>query len=151
VAGPPGRTRVQLAARADVELGEDLTRVVLDGAGADEQPGADLRVRQPVAGQPGDLGFLGGQFVIPAATGALVRCLPGGPQLAPGPASVYRISVKREPHGAASSYLNRDLRDGTIVDVAAPRGDFVLDDGTGPVLLISAGIGVTPVLSMLYE
>ena len=35
--------------------------------------------------------------------------------------------------------------------MAAPRGDFVLDDGTGPVLLISAGIGVTPVLAMLHE
>jgi ferredoxin-NADP reductase/MOSC domain-containing protein YiiM len=65
-------------------------------------------------------------------------------------ASTYRISVKQEPHGAASSYLNHDLQPGAILDVAAPRGDFVLDDA-GPVLLISAGIGVTPVLSMLYE
>jgi ferredoxin-NADP reductase/MOSC domain-containing protein YiiM/ferredoxin len=63
----------------------------------------------------------------------------------------YRISVKAEPHGVASSYLNRDLRPGAIVDVAAPRGDFVLDEGTGPVLLISAGIGVTPVLAMLHQ
>jgi ferredoxin-NADP reductase len=63
----------------------------------------------------------------------------------------YRISVKQEPHGVASSYLNRDLQPGAILEVAAPRGDFVLDDGTGPVLLISAGIGVTPVLSMLHQ
>jgi ferredoxin-NADP reductase/MOSC domain-containing protein YiiM len=63
----------------------------------------------------------------------------------------YRISVKREPHGVASSYLNRRLRAGAILDVAAPRGDFTLGEGTGPVLLIAAGIGVTPVLSMLYE
>ncbi len=63
----------------------------------------------------------------------------------------YRISVKREPHGVASSYLNRDLRPGATLDVAAPRGDFVLDEGTGPVLLVSAGIGVTPVLSMLHQ
>ena len=61
----------------------------------------------------------------------------------------YRISVKQEPHGVASGYLNRDLRPGTVIDVAAPRGDFVLDEGNGPVLLISAGIGVTPVLAML--
>jgi ferredoxin-NADP reductase len=66
-------------------------------------------------------------------------------------AGTYRISVKQEPHGAASGYLNHDLRPGAILDVAAPRGDFVLDDGTGPVLLISAGIGVTPVLSMLHQ
>jgi ferredoxin-NADP reductase/MOSC domain-containing protein YiiM/ferredoxin len=64
----------------------------------------------------------------------------------------YRISVKREPHGAASSYLNRSLRPGAALDVAAPRGDFVLDDGgAGPILLVSAGIGVTPVLSMLHQ
>jgi ferredoxin-NADP reductase/MOSC domain-containing protein YiiM/ferredoxin len=63
----------------------------------------------------------------------------------------YRISVKGEPHGAASGYLNRDLKPGALLDAAAPRGDFVLDDGTGPVLLISAGIGVTPVLSMLHQ
>ena len=63
----------------------------------------------------------------------------------------YRISVKQEPHGVASSYLNSDLRPGADLDVAAPRGDFVLDEGAGPVLLISAGIGVTPVLSLLHQ
>jgi ferredoxin-NADP reductase/MOSC domain-containing protein YiiM len=66
-------------------------------------------------------------------------------------AGIYRISVKQEPHGIASSYLNHHLEPGAVLDVAAPRGDFVLDDGTGPVLLISAGIGVTPVLSMLHQ
>ena len=63
----------------------------------------------------------------------------------------YRISVKQEPHGTVSSYLNRDLRPGATLQVAAPRGDFVLDNAAGPILLISAGIGVTPVLSMLHE
>jgi len=68
---------------------------------------------------------------------------------APG-ADHYRISVKAEPHGIASRYLNRELRPGATLDAAAPRGDFVLDHDTGPVLLISAGIGVTPVLAMLH-
>jgi ferredoxin-NADP reductase/MOSC domain-containing protein YiiM len=63
----------------------------------------------------------------------------------------YRISVKREPHGVVSSYLDSKLRPGDVLDAAAPRGEFMLDASTGPVLLISAGIGVTPVLSMLYE
>ncbi|HEX3960685.1 MAG TPA: MOSC and FAD-binding oxidoreductase domain-containing protein [Trebonia sp.] len=63
----------------------------------------------------------------------------------------YRISVKQEAGGTASSYLNHHLQPGAVLDVAAPRGDFVLDDGAGPVLLISAGIGVTPVLSMLHH
>jgi ferredoxin-NADP reductase/MOSC domain-containing protein YiiM len=66
-------------------------------------------------------------------------------------ASTYRISVKREPHGIASGYLNHELRPGAVLGVAAPRGDFVLGDGTRPVLLVSAGIGVTPVLSMLHQ
>jgi len=69
----------------------------------------------------------------------------------PPGARTYRISVKREPHGVASSYLDDKLRAGDVLDAAAPRGEFVLDASTGPVLLISAGIGITPVLSMLYE
>ncbi len=69
---------------------------------------------------------------------------------APG-ASAYRISVKQEPHGTASTYLNHQVRPGARMEAAAPRGDFVLGDEGGPVLLISAGIGVTPVLAMLHE
>jgi ferredoxin-NADP reductase/MOSC domain-containing protein YiiM len=68
---------------------------------------------------------------------------------APG-ASPYRISVKHEPDGLASTYLTTSLRQGAVLDVAAPRGTFVLDGGTDPVVLLSAGIGVTPVLSMLH-
>jgi ferredoxin-NADP reductase/MOSC domain-containing protein YiiM len=66
-------------------------------------------------------------------------------------AGTYRISVKQEPHGVASSYLDNKVRAGDVLDAAAPRGEFVLDASTGPVLLISAGIGVTPVLAMLYQ
>jgi ferredoxin-NADP reductase len=63
----------------------------------------------------------------------------------------YRISVKREPHGIASGWLHQHLEPGALLEAAAPRGEFTLDAGTGPVLLISAGIGVTPVLSMLHQ
>ncbi|HKE65716.1 MAG TPA: MOSC and FAD-binding oxidoreductase domain-containing protein [Micromonosporaceae bacterium] len=63
----------------------------------------------------------------------------------------YRISVKREPHGIVSGYLNTDVTAGTVLDVAAPRGEFVLGDGTEPVALISGGIGATPVLAMLHQ
>ena len=69
---------------------------------------------------------------------------------APG-ATSYRISVKHEPHGTVSGYLTSSVRPGAVLDAAAPRGDFLLGDGTGPVLLISAGIGATPVLSMLHD
>jgi hypothetical protein len=46
-----GQDAAQLVARADLELDEHLAQVVLDGARADEQPGADLLVREPVAGE----------------------------------------------------------------------------------------------------
>ena len=65
-------------------------------------------------------------------------------------ADSYRISVKREQHGAASRYLHTRLRVGEQLDVAAPRGTFTLKPGDSPVLLISAGVGATPVLAMLH-
>jgi ferredoxin-NADP reductase/MOSC domain-containing protein YiiM len=65
-------------------------------------------------------------------------------------AGKFRISVKRETHGAASQYIHSHLRIGDTVDVAAPRGTFVVNDGAGPLILLSAGVGVTPLLSMLH-
>jgi ferredoxin-NADP reductase/MOSC domain-containing protein YiiM/ferredoxin len=61
----------------------------------------------------------------------------------------YRISVKREPSGAASGYLYTRLSVGDQLDIAAPRGTFILDRTDAPVLLVSAGVGATPVLAML--
>jgi ferredoxin-NADP reductase len=68
-----------------------------------------------------------------------------------GPPDVgyYRIAVKREHDGAASGYLHTRLVVGDQVDIAAPRGTFILDSTHAPVLLISVGIGATPVLAML--
>ncbi|HWC39731.1 MAG TPA: MOSC and FAD-binding oxidoreductase domain-containing protein [Acidimicrobiales bacterium] len=60
----------------------------------------------------------------------------------------YRISVKRE--GAGSTYMHEHLKVGDVIDVAAPRGSFILRDGDSPVVLISAGVGATPVLAMLH-
>ncbi len=62
----------------------------------------------------------------------------------------YRISVKREPHGAASGYIHAHVKVGDLIDVAAPRGTFFLTDSEAPVILLSAGVGATPVLSMLH-
>jgi ferredoxin-NADP reductase/MOSC domain-containing protein YiiM/ferredoxin len=62
----------------------------------------------------------------------------------------YRISVKREQHGVASRYLHDVLRVGDVIDAGAPRGSFVLRPGDRPVVLISAGVGATPVLAMLH-
>src|SRR3954453_15540514 len=62
----------------------------------------------------------------------------------------YRISVKLEPNGAAGTYL-RALGVGDLLDISLPRGSFTLRDESRPVVLLSAGIGATPVLAMLYE
>jgi ferredoxin-NADP reductase/MOSC domain-containing protein YiiM/ferredoxin len=67
----------------------------------------------------------------------------------PPRAGWYRIGVKREPRGTASGWLHSRLAVGDQLDVAAPRGTFILDETHAPVLLISAGIGATPVLAML--
>ncbi len=69
---------------------------------------------------------------------------------APG-AGYYRIGVKHEPDGVASGYLHTRLRVGDQLQIAAPRGTFILDPSQAPVLLISAGVGATPVLAMLHE
>lgn len=62
----------------------------------------------------------------------------------------YRISVKRETHGRVSRWLHQHIRVGSVVTAAAPRGDFYLADGDGPVVLLSADVGITPVLAMLH-
>ncbi len=71
--------------------------------------------------------------------------LSGGPE-----AGRYRITVKQEPHGIASTYVNTRLRSGDMVDVSEPRGAFTLEAGDRPVVLVSAGAGVTPVMAMLH-
>jgi ferredoxin-NADP reductase/MOSC domain-containing protein YiiM len=68
---------------------------------------------------------------------------------APG-SNTYRVSVKHEPNGVASSFLHNHVAAGDALDVSAPRGAFTLKTGDGPVVLLSAGIGATPVLAMLY-
>jgi ferredoxin-NADP reductase len=68
----------------------------------------------------------------------------------PPGAGYYRITVKREHEGTASGYLHTRLAVGDQLDIAAPRGTFILDATQAAVLLISAGIGATPVLAMLH-
>jgi len=67
----------------------------------------------------------------------------------PPGAPAYRVSVKCEPHGAGSQFIYSRVRAGDVLEAAAPRGTFTLRSGQEPVLLISAGVGATPVLAML--
>jgi ferredoxin-NADP reductase/MOSC domain-containing protein YiiM len=68
----------------------------------------------------------------------------------PPSAERYRLGIKKENHGAAGNYLATQIGIGDILEVSAPRGSFVLQPGDRPIVLISAGIGVTPVLAMLH-
>ena len=62
----------------------------------------------------------------------------------------YRISIKVEVQGAAGNYIRTGVGVGDGLEVGAPRGSFTLDDATSPVVLVSAGVGVTPMLAMLH-
>jgi ferredoxin-NADP reductase/MOSC domain-containing protein YiiM/ferredoxin len=105
---------------------------------------------EPPDGEP-VAAALPGQFVVlrlgPPSAPELMRSysLSGEPG-----ATTYRVSVKREAHGAASAYIDERLQIGDIVQASASRGDFTLRPGDTPVVLLSAGIGVTPVLAMLH-
>ncbi|MDI4235860.1 MOSC and FAD-binding oxidoreductase domain-containing protein [Bradyrhizobium sp. Arg237L] len=94
---------------------------------------------------------LPGQYIV-----LRLRPTGGGPPLfrsysLSGPPSTerYRISVKIEPNGTAGTYLREHLQVGDVLDVSSPRGSFILQFGERPVVLLSAGIGATPVLAML--
>jgi ferredoxin-NADP reductase/MOSC domain-containing protein YiiM len=62
----------------------------------------------------------------------------------------FRISVKNELNGIGSSFLCDRAREGDLLDVSAPRGSFTLRPGRNPVVSLSAGVGATPVMSMLH-
>jgi ferredoxin-NADP reductase/MOSC domain-containing protein YiiM len=62
----------------------------------------------------------------------------------------FRISVKDEPNGIGSSFLCSCTQEGDLLDVSAPRGSFILRPSQDPVVLLSAGVGATPVMSMLH-
>src|SRR5690606_14499850 len=62
----------------------------------------------------------------------------------------YRISVKKEPGGVASNWLHKKAGVGSVIKVAAPAGEFFLaEQPTRPVVLLSGGVGLTPMVAML--
>ncbi len=62
----------------------------------------------------------------------------------------FRISVKSELNGIGSTFLCQQTQEGGELDISAPRGSFTLRPGQSPVVLLSAGVGATPVMSMLH-
>jgi ferredoxin-NADP reductase/MOSC domain-containing protein YiiM len=108
-------------------------------------------VLAPIDGHPLPV-FQAGQFVV-------LRLIvdPGKPpvlrsySLSDLPAADhFRISVKSELNGIGSSFLCNRAREGDVLDVSAPRGSFTLRPSQSPVVLLSAGVGATPVMSMLH-
>src|SRR5690606_24652960 len=95
--------------------------------------------------------FLPGQYLTiharPDGEGAPVqRCY--SLSNAPGE-GVLRISVKRVAGGRASPWLHDGVAAGDVLDVGAPAGAFHLTDDETPVVLVSGGIGITPMMAML--
>ena len=70
---------------------------------------------------------------------------------APSNGEYYRISIKKEEEGQISKLLCDTLEVGDQVQISAPAGKFVLEEGHEPIVLIGGGIGITPMLTMAYE
>jgi ferredoxin-NADP reductase len=106
------------------------------------EPADGLPISAPLPGQ-----FAVLRLRIETGAPALLRSysLSGEPS-----AGRYRISVKREAHGAAGAYIAEKVQVGDVLEVSAPRGDFTLQPGDVPAVFLSAGIGATPVLAMLH-
>ncbi|WP_323766748.1 pyridoxamine 5'-phosphate oxidase family protein [Antarctobacter sp.] len=106
----------------------------------------------PADGRPLDP-FEAGQYLpievqIPGQKGTSKRSysLSGPPQ----ERRFYRISVKREDKGLVSRFLHDQLREGSVIEAQKPSGDFVIPCSNCPLVLVSAGVGLTPMLSALH-
>ena len=62
----------------------------------------------------------------------------------------YRLSIKRESQGTASRFLHDELKAGDRISARRPSGDFVVPCSNCPLVLVSAGVGLTPMLSILH-
>ncbi len=115
---------------------DDVTSFVFEAHDGDALPafesGQHLPIELEVPGQPGRV-----RRTYSLSSG------PGDPR--------YRISVKREARGLASAHLHDHLEPGDLLNARSPAGDFVLRPGSRPLVLLSTGIGVTPLLSMLRD
>ena len=69
----------------------------------------------------------------------------------PSEPQFYRISVKREDKGLVSRFLHDQMREGSVIEAHKPAGDFVIPCSNCPLVLVSAGVGLTPMLSMLHS
>lgn len=127
-----GFRRVRVAAK--VPESADVISLLLEPTDA-------LPLAEPLAGQ-----FIVVRLEPDPEKPPLIRSysLSGAPN-----AAQYRVSIKCEVGGAASAYIDHQVDVGDMLAVSAPRGGFTLKPGERPLVLASAGIGITPVLAIL--
>ncbi|TCL71146.1 NO-inducible flavohemoprotein [Rhizobium sp. BK251] len=122
--------RIETKRRESEVITSFILRPVDGGPVLRHQPGQYLTFRIPVAG------------LSPQRRNYSISSAPNG--------ETYRISVKREPHGLISNTLHDEIPEGAILEVAPPTGDFFLaEESDRPIVLLSGGVGLTPMVSML--
>jgi ferredoxin-NADP reductase/MOSC domain-containing protein YiiM/ferredoxin len=129
----PGFRKVRVAAKA--RESDDVISLSLESA--DAPP-----LAKPLPGQFVVLRLQAGHEGAP-----LMRSysLSGAPD-----AACYRVSIKCGIDSAAGTYLDRRMDIGDTLEMSAPRGSFILQASESPIVLASAGIGITPVLAILH-
>ena len=65
--------------------------------------------------------------------------------------NMYKITVKNITDGIISNHLSGIIKEGDVVEVSVPCGVFVLPDGREPVVLVGAGVGITPLVTMMHK
>jgi len=104
---------------------------------------------EPTDGKPLPL-FKPGQFLTIIVTTQAGEKIRRNYSLSDAPGMSYlRISVKREPEGVVSNLLHDKLKLDDCVELLHPAGDFTLRENTKPLILLTAGVGITPAISML--
>lgn len=154
LAGELIAAEARLSERTHAPLGA-LRELVVTDVDRETEHIVSYYLQTPEGTSPGD--FLPGQYVSVAVT------LPDGLHqrrqysLSDAPAAPHwRITVKREdatngkPAGQVSNWLHANLKAGDRVRVSPPYGEFTTQlDAAHPLVLLSAGVGITPMMSML--
>jgi ferredoxin-NADP reductase len=118
-----------------IQESEDVTSFVLEARDGGPLPGFKAGQHLPVEFNEPDM----------AEPVRRTYSLSGSPQV-----GQYWNSAKREPMGLASRHLHDRIEPDAFINAGKPAGDFVIPDGDAPMVLISAGVGITPMVSMLH-